>query len=149
MVFHNLTPHKINLLDKEGGLICVFEPEGLARAEQRSLTVNWIEIGDKTVPVKKMMFGEVEGLPQTAADDEYFIVSSITAQAAVATKHPLLGRMLVVADPVRNEDGQIVGCKAFSSFSPITELDEIVSVANRLNDEYNKYAHDEFGNIDW
>lgn len=148
-MIRNFTPHKINLFSGDGKILMTFESEGLARAEQKSITVDWIEIGDKTVPVKKMTFGEVEGLPETAADDEYFIVSSITAQAAVATKHPLLDRMLVVADPVRDENGQIIGCKAFSSFSPITELDEIVSMANRLNDEYNKYAHDEFGNIDW
>ena len=139
MLFHNLTPHKINLFSGDGKILMAFESEGLARAEQKSITVDWIEIGDKTVPVKKMMFGEVEGLPETAADDEYFIVSSITAQAAMETNHPLKNQLLVVADPVRNSDGQIIGCKSFSTFRDENDLGEIMSLANKLND---KYVHD-------
>ena len=78
------------------------------------------------------MKGAVEGLPETAADDEYFVVSAITAQAAEATNHPLRARLLVVADPVRNGDGQIIGCRAFSTFRADDELDAIIALANTL-----------------
>ena len=61
-----------------------------------------------------MEFFDVVGLPESAEEDEYFIVSSITAQACRAVNHPLADKLLVPSDPVRNEKGQIVGCKSFS-----------------------------------
>ncbi len=143
---YNYTPHKINLFAEDGRILKVFEPEGVARAEQKAIIVDEIQFGNDVVPVKKMVFGSVEGLPETAGEYDKFIVSSITAQAAMETNHPLKNQLLVVADPVRNEDGQIIGCKSFSTFRDENDLGEIMSLANKFND---KYAHDEFGNIDW
>ena len=111
----NFTPHAVTVFADDGKQT-TFAPVGLARASQTAVIVGEIDLLTGSVPVKKMTFGAVEGLPETAADDEYFIVSAITAQAAEATNHPLRARLLVVADPVRNDDGQIVGCKSFSTF---------------------------------
>lgn len=110
-MIYNYTPHAVTVFTDDGEQT-TFAPVGLARAKQTAITVGEIN----GIPVKKMAFGAVEGLPQTAADDEYFIVSAITAQAAMETDHPLKNQLLVVADPVRNGDGQIIGCKAFSTF---------------------------------
>lgn len=110
-MIYNYTPHAVTVFTDDGEQT-TFAPVGLARAKQTAITV-W-EING--IPVKKMAFGAVEGLPETAADDEYFIVSAITAQAAMETDHPLKNQLLVVADPVRNSDGQIIGCRSFSTF---------------------------------
>lgn len=141
-MMHNYTPHSITVFSSDGKVLKTFNPVGFARAEQKSVIVDEIQIGDKTVPVKKMFFGSVEGLPETAEEYDKFIVSSIAAQAAMETNHPLKNQLLVVADPVRNEDGQIVGCRSFSTFRDENDLGEIMSLAD-------KFAHDEFGNIDW
>lgn len=116
MKIYNYTPHAVTVFDEDGDPLVTFAPTGLARAKQMAITVGEIDLMTGSVPVKKMTFGAVEGLPETAADDEYFIVSAITAQAAMETNHPLKNQLLVVADPVRNGDGQIIGCKAFSTF---------------------------------
>ena len=107
--FINLTPHAVNLYDGES-IKATFQPEGLARATCNKSQVALLD----GIPVYTMSFGQVEGLPENAPSDTYFIVSAITAQAAKATNHPLSDRLLVVADPVRNEQGQIVGCRSFS-----------------------------------
>ena len=116
MEIRNFTPHAVTVFDEDGDPLVILPSVGLARAKQTAITVGEVDLLTGSVPVKKMTFGAVEGLPETAADDEYFIVSAITAQAAMETNHPLKNQLLVVADPVRNDDGQIIGCKAFSTF---------------------------------
>ena len=133
MEIRNFTPHAVTVFDEDGDPLVILPSVGLARAKQTAITVGEVDLLTGSVPVKKMTFGAVEGLPETAADDEYFIVSAITAQAAMETNHPLRSRLLVVADPVRNGDGQIVGCKSFSTFRADDELDAIMSLANKLN----------------
>lgn len=135
MKIKNYTPHAVTIFDEDGDPIVTFAPVGLARAKQNAVTVGEIDLGNGVVPVKKMTFGAVEGLPETCDYDERFIVSAITAQAAKETHHPTADKLLVVADPVRNSDGQIIGCRSFSTLFDAEEDDG--------------RAHDEFGNIDW
>lgn len=135
MKIKNYTPHAVTIFDEDGDPLVTFAPVGLARAKQNAVTVGEIDLGNGVVPVKKMTFGAVEGLPETCDYDERFIVSAITAQAAKETHHPTADKLLVVADPVRNSDGQIIGCRSFSTLFDAEEDDG--------------RAHDEFGNIDW
>ena len=135
MKIHNYTPHAVTLFDEDGDPLVTFAPVGLSRAKQNAVTVCEIDLGNGVAPVKKMTFGAVEGLPETCANDERFIVSAITAQAAKETRHPIADKLLVVADPVRNADGQIIGCRSFSTLFDAEDDDG--------------RAHDEFGNIDW
>lgn len=113
MKIKNFTPHSVTVFDGCDPLV-TYAPSGLARATQTAETVAEMFVETGYVPLKRMAFGAVEGLPETADQDTYYIVSAITAQAAKATNHPLRDRLLVVADPVRNADGQIVGCRSFS-----------------------------------
>ena len=108
-MIYNYTPHAVTVFADDGEQT-TFAPVGLARASQTAVIVGEIN----GIQVKKMTFGAVEGLPETAADDEYFVVSAITAQAAEATNHPLKDRLITVADAVRDESGRIVGSKSFA-----------------------------------
>ena len=110
----NFTPHAVTVFDSDGDPLATYKPSGLARAKQSYVIVGQVEVEPESVPLKRITFGEVDGLPKDVDPDTYFIVSAITAQAARATNHPLADRLLVVADPVRNAEGQIIGCKAFS-----------------------------------
>ena len=110
----NYTPHAVTVFDGDNDPLATFQSVGLARAEQYEQILGEIEVEPESVPLKKMVFGGVVGLPEVANPDEYFIVSSLAAQAARAVNHPLADRLLVPSDPVRNENGQIVGCRSFS-----------------------------------
>lgn len=112
----NKTPHAVTVFDGDGDPLATYQPCGLARAEQSETVVGEITVEPESVPLKRMVFGGVVGLPETADDDEYFIVSSIAAQAARAVNHPLVDHLLVPSDPVRNGDNQIIGCRSFSLF---------------------------------
>jgi hypothetical protein len=102
--FINLTPHEIKVLDKDNNVIVVLSPSGtIARATSKKMTMGYL--GD--IPVIASSFGEVIDLPEPV-DATYYIVSSLTAQAAEGRTD-----LLVTEDTVRNEAGQIIGCRAF------------------------------------
>lgn len=107
----NLTPHDITLITDEKAT--VFPSKGIARARQEEAAAGVIELATGVyAPVVRMAYGEPEDLPQPQNGVRY-IVSYITAMAAKAH-----GRntddLLMTADLVRNEEGQITGCKKFS-----------------------------------
>lgn len=101
----NLTPHTINIVDGEGNQIQEIAPSGqTARcsvSREQVSTVNGI-------PVNRTVFGEVEGLPEPQADTIY-IVSALVAQA-----RPDRNDLYIPDDTVRDEQGRIIGCKAFA-----------------------------------
>ena len=121
MAILNLTPHQINLYSindcqevvqgkyktlvlKEGATPQLVLPSvGVARATCTKERVGTIDY----IPVFETVYGEVEGLFEPA-EGTYYVVSALTAQAAVGRKD-----LLIVDGTVRNADGQIVGCTAF------------------------------------
>jgi hypothetical protein len=58
--------------------------------------------------------GEPEGLPEID-QDTYYIVSSLAAQAIKAQFPPdVAERFVVVTDPVRDEEGRVVGARGLA-----------------------------------
>lgn len=107
----NLTPHKVTLCGEDGETIAVFEPAGTpARCATTTRTVDSITLptGD-SVPVKRTVFGEVVGLPESDPDT-ILIVSAIVASAVKGTRDDCV----VPNDAVRDGDGRIVGCRSFA-----------------------------------
>ena len=109
MKIRNLTPHAINIIAEDGTVISTFPSEGIARAAQKAtpaFTLNGVD-------VVRMEFGRPVDLPDKEAD-VWLIVSIVTANAAKA-----YGRktddLLITADPVRDGEGRIVGCKHFAT----------------------------------
>lgn len=107
----NLTPHAINLITEKK--TAIIPSQGIARARQEEASVGVAKITTNVfAPVVKMTYGAPEGLPEPR-DGVRYIVSYITAMAAKAH-----GRntddLLMTADLVRDEEGQITGCKKFS-----------------------------------
>ena len=108
MTIRNLTPHMVNVVDENGITIMELPSEGNARATQKAVIVGIIE----GIEIVKMTFGEPVDLP--APEKRVFlVVSRITAEAAKA-----FGRttndLLLTADPVRDSEGRIIGCRRFS-----------------------------------
>lgn len=110
----NYTPHAVTVFDGHDP-VATFAPVGLARVQSESVTLSELDFGGpETIPLKKVVFGEIEGLPEEIGADDYFIVSAITAQAAVKNGYKYADRLLVVNEAVRNADGQIIGCRSFA-----------------------------------
>lgn len=104
----NLTPHEVKVLDDDDNVIATFPSVGVARARQHDVPAGEIE----SIPVVKTEFGEVLGLPEPT-EGTVFIVSRITVEAA-----QVQGRstddLLTTSGAVRDDQGRIVGCRAFA-----------------------------------
>lgn len=98
----NLTPHDIKFAD--GTVIP-------ASGSVARVSVSQTDDGDiNGIPIKKQVFGDIVGLPDSA-DDTVYIVSSIVLSAAKA-----IGRTDVVApdtsNAIRDDKGHIVAVPA-------------------------------------
>ncbi|PST31360.1 hypothetical protein [Enterocloster lavalensis] len=101
----NLTPHAITVYDAAGENVLQTIPStGVARAEQRRDPIGKIN----GIPVSKSSYGAAEGLP-APKDGVVYIVSAITAQAA-----PDRDDLYITDELVRDDGGQILGCKALA-----------------------------------
>lgn len=102
MTIKNLTPHPIYICNNAGEVTRVIQSEGLVRL--KAVTVPAGEIDG--VPVSRTEFGQPEGLPEFQED--VFIVVSQLVKTALPSRYDLL----VPAEVVRDEKGNIVGCKS-------------------------------------
>ena len=104
----NLTPHTINICNEDGTIVKSFESEGITRARQTAEVVGSLD----GVELVSMKFGEPEDLPEYV-EGTYYVVSIITANAAKAVGRRV-DDLLITADPMRDADGRIIGCKRFA-----------------------------------
>jgi hypothetical protein len=98
----NFTPHPISICNNAGEVTREIQPEGLVRL--RAVTVPAGEIDG--VPVTRTEFGQPEGLPDFK-EGTFYIVSQLVKSAL-----PSRSDLLVPAEVVRDENGNIVGCKS-------------------------------------
>jgi len=101
--FVNLTPHSIIFMDAAGNTVLTVEPSGqVARC-----SVTREKVGEiNGIPVNRSRFGEVENLPEPK-EGTIYIVSALTAQAV-----PEREDVYITDDAVRDDQGQIIGCRA-------------------------------------
>lgn len=104
VVIVNLTPHDINLF-RGDELVETVKSSGVARVSVRSEIIGEIN----GYPISKNFYGEIIGLPEPQPGI-FYVVSALVAQAAAGRRTDLL----VVNDTVRNEKGQIIGCRGFA-----------------------------------
>ena len=104
----NLTPHTINIMDSDGNEVSKFESMGIARADSFETIVSELN----GIPVVEMSYGNPIGLPDPA-DDTAYIVSMLTIQAAIQVGRTT-SDLYTTADLVRNDKGQIIGCRKLS-----------------------------------
>ena len=126
MKIKNLTPHAIciftasqvveqkkgnytTLVLKEGEMpVLTIEPEEtIARVSSMTIYTDPVEFNGVSIPQAQVVFSKVEGLPNIEADTLY-IVSAITVNA-LKSHGKDTKQLRLVADTVRNEQGQIVG----------------------------------------
>lgn len=104
MTVINMTPHAVTIVNQDGQIIKSYEKgEGLIRLAVK--TVADAPLADGT-PTSKTVYGEPQGLPEYQ-DGTYYIVSQLVKNAL-----PERSDLLVPAEVVRDENGNIVGCKS-------------------------------------
>lgn len=107
MKIRNLTPHAINLLNDNNEVVAIIEPSGIiARAAQTKELVEKLCVDGMTIPVYKSEFSKVENLPEQEKDT-IFVVSALTAQACKGRPD-----VYITDNPVRDEQGRIIGCRS-------------------------------------
>lgn len=102
-MFINLTPHDLHIiLDNETLTIPASGTVARVATKRRHLFTL------AGVPIDRVTYGEVEGLPEPRGDD-WLIVSAMTAAAA-----PDRDDLLIPGELVRDEAGQIIGCRGLT-----------------------------------
>ena len=106
ITFINLTPHDVNLVDKDGNVILIVpaSDKPLRLIEKRDI------VGDiNGIPLSRVSYAIDETTPLPNPDtDTFYIVSRVVAETF---KRP---DFIVPDQTVRNDKGQIVGCKGFA-----------------------------------
>ena len=105
MKLQNLTPHNVVIVVDETTKI-VIPSDGIARVTETKTAAPSISIDGHTVETFSSSFGEVENLPPQE-EGVMFIVSAMVASAAMDRED-----LLVPGELVRDNGGNIVGCKS-------------------------------------
>lgn len=106
----NLTPHDVHLYVGETKVATFPKAANPARASQSAKAVGQVIVEGHTLPIFFVTYGDLQDVPPVT-DDTMYIVSVIAGQAMLAA-----GRtdFLIVHDTVRDDKGQIVGCRGFA-----------------------------------
>lgn len=102
----NLTPHDVNIVAEGGAVIATFPSAGNARASQKEAPITTLLNG---VELVRMEFGATVDLPEPR-EGVLLVVSTITVSAARAEGRTV-DDLVIPASPVRDGDGQIIGCR--------------------------------------
>jgi len=103
MVLINLTPHPIVVVGDSGETLRVIPASGMI-ARLKTTTERCGSVDG--VPLSRTVFGEPEGLPDPE-DGTLYIVSQLIKSAL-----PQRADLVVPAEVVRDQAGNIIGCKS-------------------------------------
>lgn len=109
----NLTPHDVTICDESGRAERTYPSAGVARARQDDEVIGSLY----GVPLVRSSFGEPQGFPDEIndpADPTCYVVSKITADAAVAAGLPA-EKLVLTSSPVFDASRQIIGVKQFAT----------------------------------
>lgn len=105
-IIKNCTPHAINFVNDAGEVIRSIEPSGIIPRVSSTIEV----VGDiDGIPDEATNYGEVVDLPEKQ-DGVILVVS-----AMVASRLPDRDDLRIPGRQVRNDRGQIIGCKSLSN----------------------------------
>ena len=106
MTIMNCTPHTVNFVNDAGEVVRSIEPSGILPRVSSSINL----VGDiDGIPDEETVYGEVTDLPEKQ-DGVILIVS-----AMVASRLPDRDDLRVPGRQVRNDRGQVIGCKSLSN----------------------------------
>jgi hypothetical protein len=95
----NMTPHPVELLDKNNKVIMTFPPSGKTiRLKSKTEISEW--------PFSKTTFEAIPEFPLPEKTNNFYIVSQLVKSTFDRDD------FVVPAEVVRNESGQIIGCRS-------------------------------------
>jgi hypothetical protein len=129
----NMTPHEVHIVDENGQVLHTFPRSGrtirlsidtvrgediIIETEENNLDIHWMFPIYASIPTSRTVFGEPLGLPDEDSSgdrhpgyafyyDTYYIVSQLVKNALPHRKD-----LLVPAEVVRDEKGNILGCRS-------------------------------------
>ena len=101
----NLTPHKVTIVNDDNTIKAEFESQGIARCSQQTTLVGNVN----GINITSTVFGDVTDLPDEKPNT-FFIVSRLVLNACKGTRSDLL----VPNELIRDDNGNIIGCKSFA-----------------------------------
>ena len=104
MLLKNFTPHNVVIVVDSTKL--VIPSDGIARVTETKTATPSIDVDGVTIETFRSEFGEVENLPPKE-EGVMIIVSALVASAAKGRDD-----LLVPGELVRDDGGNIVGCKS-------------------------------------
>lgn len=108
----NLTPHPVVLRPEGGGSVTIAPSGAVCRAREEREFVGHVSIAGVGVPVYRIAYGAPEGLPAPEPGTIY-VVSALAAQA-IRAHRPDRDDVVVVSDPVRDDQGRVIGARSLS-----------------------------------
>lgn len=102
----NGTPHAVKLVDDAGNVVFELPAGEVIRCETNIVEREPLTVDGVTLPTVETTFGD-SNLPPFV-DGTFWVVSMVVKAA-----HPNRQDLLVPADLVRNDEGMVVGCRAF------------------------------------
>lgn len=103
----NLTPHPVTLLVGDRTLMIPPEPTPARCSETRSV-VGTVEVDGLEVPVTRVGFGQVQGLP-APREGVLYVVSRMVAEACRDRAD-----LVIPDDLVRDAEGRIIGARSLA-----------------------------------
>jgi len=101
----NYTPHEVVLHGKKATY--KFKSKGVARVKTEEYFEKNIKVVGESFDIYSLSYGEVEGLPEEADNDNLYIVSSMVLGASDRKD------LIVPNDMIRDGEGRIIGCRSF------------------------------------
>ena len=106
----NLTPHAVNIVGDNNSVITTIPASGdVARCSQTIDIVGSITTNSVSIPISSSSYGEVVDLPDPKSG-YYYIVSRLVMSACPARQD-----LLCPNDLVRNDAGQVIGCRSLAN----------------------------------
>ena len=109
-VIVNLTPHAVNIVGNDNSVAITIPASGnVARCSQTIDIIGSITTNSVSIPISSSSYGEVVDLPDPKPG-YYYIVSRLVMSACPARQD-----LLCPNDLVRNDAGQVIGCRSLAN----------------------------------
>jgi len=112
----NLTPHELNICDSEGKIILSIPPPKdvpIPRVQVRSEIVGEVEADGVRIPVRRVVYGDVENIPPEREGTIYIVSTLVTL--ALRERGIIRGDLLSpdtnMDSVIRDSSGRVLGVR--------------------------------------